>query len=273
MNKEHVSYSEILTFQDCPKKWYLQYVDGHKSADTIHSVFGTFIHDAIHQRKVNNNNLSWISMGKEITKWILDNPIPDKWTAKIKQPNEWVTYKGYLNSRGWVRAAFVIYDQIFDWLERTFGEYELIGSEIRIKEPIHELNDTIAFKGFVDFLIKDKEGVYHLIDFKSTGWGWGKDKRQDTYKQYQITLYKKFACQTLDIDPKKVKTHFVLLKRQPSKKTNEACELITISSGPKKMENATIWATKNVKLMQEGFKMKKRGKCQFCDFHKTPLCP
>lgn len=268
--KDYISFSELLVFEMCPFKWYLEYIDGHRQVDSIHNIFGTALHTAIDRRLQTGNKSTWITMCKEIILWVLDNPTPDKWTARSK--GKWVTDKGYIHARNWARAAIVIYSQVFDWLATTFGKFELIGSEIRLFEPIEGID--YFFKGFVDLLIKDEEGVYHIIDFKSCDWGWSLEKRTDTKKQYQITLYKKFVCSKYGIDPNKVQTHFVLLKRTPPKKHNQACELITITSGSKKISNATEWLNTNLKRIKaRKLILKKRGKCELCQFYKTPLCP
>lgn len=273
INKNYVSYSEVLTYEECPFKWKLRYIDGYKQDNTIYNIFGNALHEAINRRTTKGIETSWITMVKTIYKWILKNPVPNKWITLKKAPNEWVTEKGYLNPRGWGKAALIIYSQIFEWLFKEFGKYKIIGSEIRLKEPMDEINEEFYFRGYIDLLIRDSKENYHLIDFKTTDWGWDKNKRKDIKKQYQIILYKKFACEKFKLNRKKVKTHFILLKRSPPKKTNAACELITVSSNDKKIEDATKWVTKNIQLMKKGLIIKKRTGCKFCEFYKTTLCP
>ena len=43
-----VSYSQLSMFNECPKKWSLQYKEGHKQfTSTIHTVFGTALHNVL----------------------------------------------------------------------------------------------------------------------------------------------------------------------------------------------------------------------------------
>jgi hypothetical protein len=79
----------------------------------------------------------------------------------------------------------------------------------------------MKFKGFIDMVIKtkDKRGntILYICDFKTCSWGWPVEKKQDRNLQYQILLYKHFLCKKFDLDPKFVRTAFVLLKRKPGK--------------------------------------------------------
>ena len=46
--QKNVSYSQLSMFRQCPKKWSLQYKEGHKQyTPTIHTIFGTALHEAI----------------------------------------------------------------------------------------------------------------------------------------------------------------------------------------------------------------------------------
>ena len=46
--QKNVSYSQLSMFRQCPKKWSLQYRDGHKvSEQSIHMTFGTALHEVI----------------------------------------------------------------------------------------------------------------------------------------------------------------------------------------------------------------------------------
>ena len=47
-NEKLISYSQLSMFNECRKKWSLQYVEGHKQfTSTIHTVFGTALHEVL----------------------------------------------------------------------------------------------------------------------------------------------------------------------------------------------------------------------------------
>ena len=50
MTKQHISYSELKIFTECPYKWKLQYLDGLKGfTGNIYTAFGTAIHSVCEQ--------------------------------------------------------------------------------------------------------------------------------------------------------------------------------------------------------------------------------
>lgn len=253
--KKHVSFSEIKVFDECAYRWYLIYDQGHRQGDTVHTIFGSLIHKSIDDKKRGQNN-TWISFGKSFLRWAAKNT--DEKSFAKHTPKEWVL------------QGFKIYHEVFDWLEETFPKYELVQSELQLFEKIENID--LCFKGFIDLVIKDKDGFYHVIDFKTTDWGWDAEKKSDTKKLYQVILYKKFFCQKYQIDPKLVKTHYVLLKRNPSKNSPRS-ELFTISSGEKKVENATEWLQDSALSISKKIKMKNRYACKWCPFKNTKLCP
>lgn len=261
--KKHVSFSETKLYSECAYRHKIEYIDGNKSPQTIHLIFGSAVHDAIDEH-IKTQKPTWLTMCRKVRNWIRENP-EDK-------------YFGTLNSSDWCKQALGIYAGVFSWLQDEFSGAQIVGTEIDLYEPMEliagppgRLSDELNFKGFIDIVLKDSEGIYHICDFKTTSWGWNLEKRSDTIKQYQLTLYKRFYCEKFKIPVEKVKTHFILLKRTPAKNSKIA-ELITISSGNKKIQNANAWLNKNVKSMKSGMKIKNRTSCKFCPWHGTSSC-
>jgi hypothetical protein len=83
-------------------------------------------------------------------------------------------------------------------------------------------------------------------------------------------LYKKFFCQKHDVDPKKVETHFALLKRTAKK---ENVEIFRVTSGPKKTSNATELLVNALVHIKRKNHVKNRLSCRGCEFYKTEQCP
>ena len=118
-------------------------------------------------------------------------------------------------------------------LEETFGDYEVVSVEESLFVPMKDTD--LMFKGFIDLVIKTSDGKHHIIDWKSCSWGWDSKKRSDKIITYQLTLYKKFFCQKMNVDPKDVETHFALLKRTAK---NNNVEFFRVTSGNIKTKNA-----------------------------------
>ena len=161
-----------------------------------------------------------------------------------------------------------ILPEIEDALEDYFGEYEVLGSEIPLDEPI-EGEDNYIFKGYIDGVIATPDGKVHIFDWKTCSWGWDAKRRSAPMTTYQLTLYKYFFAQKMEIDPKDIETHFALLKRTSKK---EKVEFFRVTSGPRKTENATKLLKKALYNIKNKRYIKNRMSCKFCDFNKTEHC-
>jgi hypothetical protein len=161
-----------------------------------------------------------------------------------------------------------ILPEIEDALEDYFGEYEVLGSEIPLDEPIEEKMNYI-FKGYIDGVIATPDGKVHIFDWKTCSWGWDAKRRSAPMTTYQLTLYKYFFAQKMEIDPKDIETHFALLKRTSKK---DKVEFFRVTSGPRKTENATKLLKKALYNIKNKRYIKNRMSCKFCDFNKTEHC-
>ena len=161
-----------------------------------------------------------------------------------------------------------ILPEIEDALEDYFGEYEVLGSEIPLDEPI-EGEDDFIFKGYIDGVIATPDGKVHIFDWKTCSWGWDARRRSAPMTTYQLTLYKYFFAQKMEIDPKNIETHFALLKRTSKK---DKVEFFRVTSGPRKTENATKLLKKALYNIKNKRYIKNRMSCKFCDFNKTEHC-
>ena len=157
-------------------------------------------------------------------------------------------------------------------IEEYFEEYEVLAVEMPLMESI-EGEDNYNFKGFIDAVVATPDGKVHIFDWKSCGWGWDTRKKSDKMVTYQLTLYKHFFCQKMDIDPKNVETHFALLKRTAKK---NHVEFFRVTSGPKKTENALKLLNTALYNIKHKRYIKNRLSCTSgygCKFYKTEHCP
>jgi hypothetical protein len=161
-----------------------------------------------------------------------------------------------------------ILPEIEDALEDYFGEYEVLGSEIPLTEPI-ENEDEFIFRGFIDAVVRTPDGKVHIFDWKTCSWGWDAKRRNSPMTTYQLTLYKYFFARKMEIDPKDIETHFALLKRTSKK---DKVEFFRVTSGPRKTENATKLLKKALYNIKNKRYIKNRLSCRFCEFNKTEHC-
>ena len=256
---KHVSYSEIKIWNECPFKHKLQYIDkiaGFKGNE--YTAFGTALHSVCefgvagvldridfedHFQTIFENELDALPQSVELR----ENLVAEMRTQ-----------------------AEPIHSQVLDALESFMPEYRVHATEEQLFEPIKEFTaDNCDFKGFIDLVLQSPDGKYHIIDWKTCSWGWDQKRKSDRMTTYQLTLYKKFWCQKNNIDPSMVETYFGLLKRT-AKKNN--VEIFRVTSGPRKMENATKFLFKAVTAIHRGIKIKNRMSCKNCAFNKTENC-
>ena len=161
-------------------------------------------------------------------------------------------------------------DLILPEVKEYLGEYELISSEELLKVPVNlEKSGDYQFKGFIDLVLKTADGKYHIIDWKTCGWGWNARKKSEPMVTYQLTLYKHYFAKKHNIDPKDIETHFALLKRT-AKKNN--VEIFRVTSGPKKTENALKLLNKALYNISRKNYIKNRLACARCEFNNTEHC-
>ena len=161
-----------------------------------------------------------------------------------------------------------ILPEIEDALEDYFGDFEVLGSEIPLEEPI-EGEEEYIFRGFIDGVVATPDGKVHIFDWKTCSWGWDAKRRSAPMTTYQLTLYKHFFAQKMNIDPKNIETHFALLKRTSKK---DKVEFFRVTSGPRKTENATKLLKKALYNIKNKRYIKNRLSCKYCAFNKTEHC-
>ena len=167
-----------------------------------------------------------------------------------------------------------IIPEIQDALDNYFDQgYQVLFVEMPLMEPI-EGEPDYNFKGYIDAIVMtphDKK--VHIFDWKTCSWGWDSRKKNDKMVTYQLTLYKHFFAQKLQIDPKDIETHFALLKR--TAKQNRV-EFFRVTSGPKKTQNALKLLSKALYNIKNKRHIKNRLSCTAgygCKFYRTEHCP
>ena len=251
----HVSYSEIKLWNECSHKHKLQYIDkidGFKG--NLHTAFGTAIHSVCERGLLDGNLDREECFVNAFTEEL--NSLKNK-EVEIDE----VLLEQMLGQYEPIITHFE--EELYDY----FGDFELISTEEKLYEDIE--GQDIKFKGFIDLVVKTPDGKYHILDWKTTGWGWNSRKKSDKIINYQLTLYKIFWAQKNDIPLNMIETHFGLLKRT-AKKNN--IEIFRATSGPIKIRNALTFLEKAVINIKRGFSIKNRLACKYCDFYKTEHC-
>ena len=257
----HISYSELKLWAECSWKHKLVYKDKIKKfMGNEYTAFGRALHllceNAIEEKiqEEDHDDFFEAAFQKEIM---------DLMRKEVELNQTMID--------DMLDQAKKISPKIIPEVVKYFEDYEVVSVEENLMLPVKEVeNLKYKFKGYIDLVLKTSDGKYHIIDWKTCSWGWDAKKRSDKYITYQLTLYKKFFCQKHKIDPSLVETHFALLKRTAKK---DHVEIFRVTSGPRKVQNATNLLVKGIKTIQSGVHFKNRNSCKFCEFKNTEHCP
>ena len=216
----HISYSELKDWAHCPfyhKLTRVDGIDGFKGNE--YTAFGSAIH-SVCEKKLLQETIQDDFFVEELKKNISD--LDDDVEINKKLVLDMVD------------QGKNIIPEIEDALNEYFEEYEVLAVELPLMEPIEGEKDY-KFKGYIDAIVKTNDDKIHIFDWKTCSWGWDAKKRSDKMITYQLTLYKNYFCQKMNVEPKDVETHFALLKRTAKK---NHVEFFRVTSGPKKTQNA-----------------------------------
>jgi len=257
-NIKRISYSALKNWKECPYRHKLIYKDELQYfSGNEYTAFGTAIHEVceniIPNPKANSKKVFHSSFDRELSLLKEQNiPVNDSLVEEMTD------------------QAGPICEQLLPSINNHFKKFEVVSVEEQLLEPINEFDSYgTNFKGFIDMVLKTEDGIYHIIDWKSCSWGWRQQKKTDPLTNYQLTYYKNYFSKKHQIDPKKIKTYFVLLKRT-AKKDN--VEILEVSSGQKKVENSLKLLENAVINIEKGVSIKNRLNCKYCKFYKTEHC-
>jgi len=253
----HISYSELKNWCHCPYYHKLVNIDKVKGFEgNEYTAFGTALHSVCEnllneQIDANDNDFFIEELRQELKK--LDQGLNKELVVSMFNQGK------------------KIVPELLPALREHFGDYEVVETEEKLYEPMGGFDDYL-FKGFVDLVLKTKDGKYHIIDWKTCSWGWDAKKRSDKMIAYQLVLYKHYFCKKHNIDPNNAETHFALLKRTAKK---DIVEVFSTTSGPKRTQNAIELLERAVTTIKNNIHIKNRLSCTSgygCEFYKTKHC-
>ena len=186
IKNKYYSYSRLNTFENCPQKYKIQYIDKIKSKNEgIEAFIGKRIHESLEWLYENSNQNNFISFDRLADKF--DQLWIEKWHKNIyvaKNPYKRVSYT--LNQNQYKKIALnnlsLFYVKYFNHNNKT------IYTELKVKVDI----DGYIFKGIIDRIDLDQDELY-VIDYKT-----GKSKLKLTLLDklqlyiYQLAVEKKY---------------------------------------------------------------------------------
>jgi len=253
--RKYISYSEIKLWNECSYKHHLKYIKGLEGfRGNLFTVFGSAMHSVCEQGLLDPK----LDKSKHFVEEF------EKGVAGLRE-------KGVEIDASLYELMLTQYELIIATFEKELDSYFVNCEVISMEEELYETIDgmDLKFKGFIDLVVKTEDGRYHILDWKSCGWGWDARKKADKLINYQLIFYKYFWSKKHGIPMDMIDVHFGLLKRT-AKKNNT--EIFKVTSGAVKIQNAMSLLQRAAFNIGKNFSIKNRTACKGCDFYKTEHC-
>jgi hypothetical protein len=215
--QKSISYSQLSMYLQCPKKWALNYRDGHKTfAPSINMTFGTSIHETLQ---------NYLSVMYQTTTVAADDINIEEYFEECFRKNYAEGYKDnnnlHFSNSEEMREFFDDGINILNFIKKKKGAYfnkkgwYLVGVEIPIIISPNKLYNNVLFNGFIDLVLyHEPTNSFTIYDFKTSRQSWGAEAKKDKIKQSQLILYKYFFSQQFGVDIENIKVEFMILKRK-----------------------------------------------------------
>ena len=287
--QKNVSYSQLSMFRQCPKKWSLQYKEGHKQyTPTIHTVFGSALHEAIQHYLTVMYDKSGAAADREDIIGLFEEKLSEEYRVQYKKNGD-----SHFSNAVELREFFEDGVNIINYLKKNRSRYfsrkntHLAGCEVPIIVTPNKRYTNVVYQGYLDVVLyHEYSDTFTIIDIKTSTKGWSKWAKKDEDKQFQLILYKKFFSETFNIPLEKINIEFFIVKRKLYESEDYVIPRIqqfVPASGKVKMNKATraldefitkVFDRKGyADVEHQATPDNPNNKCDWCAFYKTHLCP
>ena len=282
--QKSISYSQMSMFNECPKKWSLQYREGHKSfTSSIHTVFGTALHETLQHYLTVMYEQSGAAADRLNTSEMLEENLREEYKKQYKANNN---------------QHFVTPDELREFYEdgveiirefskdktKYFGKrgWHLVGCEVPIILTPHSKYQNVMFQGYLDVVLyHEPTNKIKIIDIKTSRQGWSKKEKSDENKQFQLIAYKKYFSELYNVPIENIEIEFMIVKRKIFESdiyVIKRVQQFKPASGKVKLNKVTKSIESFIERAfdRNGYKEvehqpKLNGNCKWCPFYKTHL--
>jgi RecB family exonuclease len=280
-----VSYSQLSMFNECPKKWSLQYKEGHKQfTSSIHTVFGTALHEVLQAYLTTMYEKSGAEADRLNTSEMLEDALREEYKKQYKANNKQHFVKPEELSEFYEDGVSIIREFSKD-KAKYFSKrgWHLVGVELPLALHPHAKLYNVLFQGYLDLVMyHEPTNRIKIIDIKTSKSGWSKREKSDNQKQFQLILYKKYFSEIYNFPIDNIDIEFMIVKRKLYESEDFVIKRIQLykpASGKVKLNKVSksIEAFVEQAFDRNGYKDVEHqptpnDKCKWCPFHKTHLC-
>lgn len=212
-----ISYSQMSMYRSCPKKWALQYRDGHYiSESSIHMTFGTAIHETIQ----NYLDVMYEQSAAAADRIDLIQYFEERFREtylKDYKSNKNVHFSNSVEMKEFFDDGV----EILNYIKKKRGQYfskrgwHLVKCELPILITPNNAYKNVLYRGYLDIVLyHEPTNTIKIIDIKTSTRGWGDKDKKNEDKQFQLLLYKKFFAQQYNFPIENIDIEFFIVKRK-----------------------------------------------------------
>ena len=215
--QKSISYSQLSMYTNCPRKWSLQYKDGHYTSEaSIHMTFGTALHETLQHYITTIYEIS----GAEADRIDLETYFEERFREtylKDYKSNKKVHFSDPVQMKEFFEDGLEIIKVVKKNRGGIFNKrgWHLIGCEVPIVlTPLSQFNNVL-YKGYLDVVLyHEPTNSFKIIDIKTSTKGWSDYEKKDETKQFQLILYKHFFAKQFGVEVDKIDIEFFIVKRK-----------------------------------------------------------
>jgi hypothetical protein len=283
--QKSISYSQLSMYNDCPKKWSLQYKEGHKHfTSTIHTVFGTALHEVIQHYLTVMYEKSGVEADRINTSEMFEDKLREEYAKQYKSNNK-QHFSSPEEIREFYEDGIKIIQDFANNKAKHFSKrgWYLVGCEIPIILNPNPKYSNVMYQGYLDIVMyHEPTNTIQIIDLKTSTSGWNQKTKSDENKQFQLILYKKFFAEQFNFPLDNINIEFFIVKRKLYESEDFVIKRIQKFSPPSgkiKIKRATDSINKFIEdaFTNNGYKEVDlqptvNNNCKWCVFHKTHYC-
>ncbi len=283
--QKSVSYSQMSMFNECPKKWSLQYKEGHKQfTSSIHTVFGTALHEVLQAYLTVMYEKSGAEADRLNTSEMLQDILREEYKKQYKANNN-LHFSAPDELREFFEDGIAIIREFAKDKSKYFSKrgWHLVGCELPLVLTPSSKLPNVMFQGYLDLVMyHEPTNRIKIIDIKTSRQGWSKKEKSDENKQFQLILYKKYFAEIYNVPLENIEIEFMIVKRKIFESENfviKRVQLYKPASGKVKLNKVSksIESFVEQAFDRNGYKNVEHQptphkNCNWCPFHKTHLC-